>query len=343
LFTYSSAFDNAAWTKTSCTITAAADISPDGTQNASLMVLGTTSTSRYMGQAITFTAASYTYSVYAKYYGTRYISLNQGNATYCSFDLLNGVAGTPTGLGSPTVSIQNAGNGWYRCSMTWTASAAVGAVYIVATNTFTATTIPVFAGNGFDGYLIWGAQVELAPSATSYIATTSAATTRTVDSASMTGTNFTSWYNYSGGTVYVEAATGNPQGSITNTAPFAPIIGDGASTNTIFIGYGAGGIQAAVRINNVAVQSPSVQPPGNIAANTFYKTAWYFSGAGNGISTAGQTATTYAQAIVAPAVNQLNIGGSGYGASNNMNGRIKKFAYYPVVLTNTQIQSLSAN
>ena len=73
-----------------------------------------------------------------------------------------------------------------------------------------------------------------------------------------------------------------------------------------------------------------------------YKTAWYFSGAGNGVSSVGQTATTASTAINVPAVNQLNLSGS-IGQSNILNGRIKKFAYYPLPLTNTQIQSLSAN
>jgi hypothetical protein len=158
----------------------------------------------------------------------------------------------------------------------------------------------------------------------------------------MTGTNFTSWYNYSGGTVYVEAASGNPQSSMTIGAPAAPgQISDGSSANLISFGYAAAGINSYVRVNAVNVQNLTVALPTTIAANTFYKTAWYYSAAGNGISSVGQTPTTYATAIVAPAVNQLGIANSTTG--NPLNGRIKKFAYYPLALTNTQIQSLSAN
>jgi hypothetical protein len=338
---YSSAFDNAAWTKTLCTITATADISPDGTQNAQLMVLGTSNAAHYINQVTTYTAAAYTISVYIKYYGQQFIQLQTGANTgvYCNFDLINGTAGTPAGSGSPVASIQNAGNGWYRCSITVTALAAAANNFIIASNSLTATSAPTFAGNGFNGYLVWGAQVELAPSATSYIANTAGtATVRTVDSASMTGTNFTSWYNYSGGTMYLEAASGNPATSV------APVmLNDGVVLNRVGINYVSGGVNTQAQINNVLIQNQTVALPSTIAANTFYKTAFYFSGAGNGVSSAGQTATTYSTAIGAPAVTRIDFATTGNGITGGFNGRIKKFAYYPLALTNTQIQSLSAN
>ena len=338
---YSSDYTNALWTKTGSSITATADISPDGTQNASLLVCSTVSTNHLVTQSIVPTAGSNTFSVYLKYYGLQFVQIyhNNGGNKFCNFDLINGTAGTPSA--STTANIQNVGNGWYRCSITATVTAVSATFVVHASNSLTATIAPTFAGNGFNGYLIWGAQVEAAPSATSYIATVASAQTRTVDAASMTGTNFTSWYNYSGGTVYLEAASGSATGSPISTAPYTIQISDGGTTNQILLCNGATGIYTYSKVNNVLVQNLAVALPATIAANTFYKTAWYFSGAGNGVSSAGQTATTYSTAIVAPAVNQLNIAGT--GNTNPLNGRIKKFAYYPAVLTNTQIQSLSAN
>ena len=340
---YSSDYTNASWTKTACTITAAADISPDGTQNASLMVLGTTSASHQIVQTFTYTAATYTQSAYVKFYGQRFVQLTTNATsfvTYCNFDLIDGVVGTAGGGGSPVGNIQNVGNGWYRISLTITAVAGAAGFYIAAANSSTAGGLPSFAGNGFNGYLVWGAQVEAAPSATSYIANTSIANNRTVDSASMTGANFSSWYNYSGGTVYVEAASGYV-GTVSPPSSF--VISDGTSANYLQFAYTAVGITTAARVNSVTLQSLTVNLPSATVANTFYKSAWYLSGAGNGVSSAGQTATTYSTAVVAPAVNQLNIGALGVTVGNPPNGRIKKFAYYPLALTNTQIQSLSAN
>jgi hypothetical protein len=219
-----------------------------------------------------------------------------------------------------------------------TAVVGTGSFFIAASNSITATYPTSLAGNGFNGYLVWGAQVELAPSATSYIATVASAQTRTVDSASMTGTNFTSWYNYSGGTVYVEAASGNPTTAVSPTSVWFT---DGSTTNQIGFWLSTTGVNTYAKVNNVAVQNLNVALPVASVANTFYKTAWYYSTAGNGVSSAGQTATTYATAIVAPAITTLNLGSQ--AGSSLINGRIKKFAYYPLALTNTQIQSLSAN
>ena len=333
---YSSDYTNAAWTKSNVAITAAADISPDGSQNASLLVMSTTSGSHAISQSVTTTAASWTASIYFKYYGQQYVQIyTLAGTAYCNFDLVNGTAGTPV---NGTVNIQNVGNGWYRCALTVTATAASTLFVFTSSPSLTATANPNATGNGFNGYLVWGAQVEAAPSATSYIATTSAAQTRTVDAASMTGTNFTSWYNYSGGTVYVEAATGNPT---TAATPNSISFNDNSTTNRINFYYSTG-VAIVITVNNVQLQNAVVALPSTIAANTFYKTAWYYSAAGNGVSSAGQTATTTATAISAPAINQLNLG-SQLGSSGLLNGRIKKFAYYPAVLTNTQIQSLSAN
>lgn len=334
---YSSDYTNAAWTKVNAPITAAADISPDGSQNASLMVLNTTSGQHSIAQTITFTAASYTLSFYLKYYGQQFIQLYYSGTVYCNFDLINGITGTPVGS---TANIQNAGNGWYRCSITFTATASSFPVALVAANLLTSGAVPLFAGNGFNGYLVWGAQVELAPSATSYIATVASAQTRTVDAASMTGTNFTSWYNYSGGTVYVEAASGNFSAT---TLPYVLAIGDGSSANTVAIYYSSSGVGTQVRVNSVGLQNAIVALPAAIANNTFYKTAYYYSTAGTGVSSAGQTATTTSTSVSMPAANQLNIANTGYLVGAPINGRIKKFAYYPLALTNTQIQSLSAN
>ena len=343
---YSSDYTNAAWTKGGVTITAAADISPDGMQNAQLMVSNTASSSKYIQQSPTFTASAYTFSVYAKNYAAtaqnflQLTTTSNGNC-YANFDLISGTAGTISG-GANIISsgIQSVGNGWYRCSITWTAGAGSGAnINILQSNSITAAQNVAFTGNGFNGVLIWGAQLEAAPSATSYIANPSnTANTRTVDSASMTGTNFTSWYNYSGGTVYVEAASGNPT---TATSPTSVWFTDGSTTNQIGFWISTTGVNTYAKINNVAVQNLNVSLPSASVANTFYKTSWYFSTAGNGVSSAGQTATTYATAIVAPAITTLNLGSQ--AGQSLINGRIKKFAYYPAVLTNTQIQSLSAN
>jgi len=152
----------------------------------------------------------------------------------------------------------------------------------------------------------------------------------------MTGTNFTSWYNYSGGTIYVEAATGY----FSNSG--AVSISDGTNANRIYLFYTTLAVTNFVSVNGVNLQSNAVNLPSATVANTFYKTSFTYSTAGSSVSSAGQTATSYATAISAPAVNQLNLAVA-LPVGNPLNGHIKKFAYYPTVLTSTQLQSLSAN
>jgi hypothetical protein len=61
----------------------------------------------------------------------------------------------------------------------------------------------LYTGDGYSGIYIWGAQLEAGAFPTSYIKTEASQVTRSADSASMTGTNFSEWYRQDEGTVYV--------------------------------------------------------------------------------------------------------------------------------------------
>ena len=166
LLTFTEEFDNAAWSKNNTTVTANTTVAPDGTSTADLVISNTTGgVAHNIYSSVTISAATHSLSFYAKqggYTGVRVADAATG--TGANFDLANGVVfGTPSA--GFTASIQSAGNGWYRCSITFTATAGANlyGVYIQQTPGTT-----VYAGDGTSGIFLWGAQLETGSTATDY-------------------------------------------------------------------------------------------------------------------------------------------------------------------------------
>ena len=180
---YSQDFSNAVWTANATNLSVSGTLytAPDNTTTANSLILNTSVVSHYIGQAFTpgtLSSTSYTYSQYIKYNGLQFVQLVIGAiGCYCNFDLINVLAGTPSGC---TASIFNAGNGWYRCAITFTGNAGVTAYTdVIASNSLSAGVTPSFAGSGTNGYYVWGAQLEIGTVASAYTPTTTAAITTT--------------------------------------------------------------------------------------------------------------------------------------------------------------------
>ena len=117
LLPYSEDFSNAGWTKTNVTITEN-QIGYDGTNHAYLLE-NTAASGRIFEQLSA--SGNLTYSVYAKAGNTDWMALycNGTAFQYVFFDLGNGVVGTDSSGNASSINIQDAGNGWYRCSITF--------------------------------------------------------------------------------------------------------------------------------------------------------------------------------------------------------------------------------
>jgi len=213
LFLNSSSFDNAAWTKVQTTTSANVAVSPSGIQDADKLIPNTTSNIHYTFQSISDTIAPWTFSIYAKADGYNRIILNAYNTNFVGFNLTTGTIESTLGTGVTSANIEDAGNGWYRCSITSTStSSGVAMTMSVFNAAYTnGNANPIFSGNGTDGVLVWGAQFESGSYATSYIPTTSASVTRNADLVTKTsataligqteGTIFVDFYN-DGGSIY---------------------------------------------------------------------------------------------------------------------------------------------
>ena len=195
---WSSDINNSTWIKAYMDIVSNAITAPDGTLTADKLIPSATpSVLKYTYNPVSVTSGvQYTYSTYAKADEYDKVRIEQGNnGQGVWFDLTNGtVLSNPSSL--PT-TIEEANNGWYRISITFTTVSTTLTAVIAYSNTTSLTV-----GNGVNGGYIWGAQAEAGSYATSYIPTTSASVTRNADVISKTG--ISSLIGQTEGTIFCE-------------------------------------------------------------------------------------------------------------------------------------------
>jgi hypothetical protein len=336
-------FDNSTWAKDFITATANVATAPNGTTTAdkSTPTAGALLTTILQGTTrigATYTAgATLTFSVFAKqaefnrielYFSEGTGTTNYANVTYSLVDgsvvTAAAVAGTFTNPSSTSTSF---GNGWYRFTLTFTTgSGASGRARIAVRDSVSSIGI---TGSGI---LLWGAQVEAGAFAASYIPTVASTVTRDPDDAVMTGTNFSSWYNQSEGTMVAfydttTAVVPTPLGAFsvsdTTTSERMQIRRNSANTNAATIVVDGGTSQY-----NQQVAAAS----GPYRAALAYANS-DFRGVNNGtLATAGTSGTV-------PTVTQAEIG---FGQSiNYLNGHLSSIAYYASRLTDAQLQALT--
>jgi hypothetical protein len=169
LFSYTEDFANVAWSKSNVTITANTTTAPDGTTTAS--TIQNTGTG-YMTQSnLALSANTYTQSIYAKKNNNDWVAIYTSDAgsnySIAWFNLNTGVKGTASAVGTfsaTSSTMTSVGNGWYRCSVTFTKP--------TTTNTDSAVIVPsgdntftrVIGQNAY----IWGAQFELSSTVSTY-------------------------------------------------------------------------------------------------------------------------------------------------------------------------------
>lgn len=274
-------------------------------------------------------STSYTWSVYAKAGEYNWLGLNAYTGlTYRTswFNLSTGVIGTEASGNSSTIT--NVGNGWYRLTVTRTTADTTAYLIILVAN---ADNAPSFAGNGYSGIYIWGAQLEAGGFATSYIPTTTATVTRNTDNTIITGINFTSWFNYNSGTFYAEATSAG------GTGP--RVIGTDSDGGILSLGYGIGGVTS----NHFISGEINLDKNGNKSNTSFnIKSACSYDRTGTSITREGLApATSVNNGITETKISYISLGRQGNGGSV-LNGSIKKIAYYPVRLSDSELRKITA-
>jgi hypothetical protein len=216
--------------------------SPDGGTNAYSLIEGTASGGKIIYDTISVSAGSVTYSLFMKKGDKRYTALLlSGVVTTSMFnvDLENGTGTTATGSFDST-NIEQYPNGWYRISVTATATAGNlnCNVYLMNGSTYNDRN---YTGNGTDKTYIFGAQLEAGSYPTSYIPTSGSAVTRTQDDCILTG--FSSNLGQTEGVLFIDMDNFGQAG--TSYGNFLKIYEDGDSTDKVIIQNSA---EAANRI-----------------------------------------------------------------------------------------------
>ena len=202
------------WTQTNVTVATDATTAPDGNTTADELRANTTSQTYAVQQGFTSTSANHTFSVFAKKDELNYIQLSFANTVnqYANFDLDLGVVGTK-GTAANSSTIEDYGNGWYRCSVHINVGTIPSFGIAIVSSASATWRQNVSAGSATEGVFLWGAQLETSPIATSYMPTTGSPFTRGKDEASMT--NVSGLIGQKEGTLYVEVdfrrATGTNQ------------------------------------------------------------------------------------------------------------------------------------
>ncbi len=318
--------DLTGWSLTATTVTANQAVAPDGKTTAD-EVSHTSSTAQLLYQVGSgITAVDYTASVYVKYVDHQWVRLfaDTGSAW---FDIQNGVIGTEES--GVTALMQDAGDGWYRISVTKTASASsYNLIFLLAA--FDGSTTE---SSGTSAYF-WGAQLEEGSFPTSYIPTSGSTVTRSADVCDIDTTAFA--FNFTEFSWFAEAQTKEIGES------FVHILRGGAATNERFLIQfdSDAAVRALVRHNGV---NKFDQDIGSVLTTTqFVKVALGVKQNDTFFIVDGGDSASDSTVDMPDTIEDVGIGqNTAVGSPGYINGHIKQLTYFARRLDDATLQALT--
>ena len=336
LLVRSGEFDDPRWNKVLGSITVDSAIAPNGALAAEVFIPSASPGLPYSQQTATVTSGTvYTWSVFLKAAGYRWIFLDafDGNNRRSYFDLQTGTVGN-TAPGN-TSTITDFGNGWYRCSMTRSAgSNSVAYAVAVATSNGGISMI----GDGTSGIYLWGAQLEARAFPTSYIPTTASAATRSADVASISGSNFSSWYRQDEGTVFADFRIPFASGT-QRILSFQGSGGEIVNDIPLFV-FSTAGKAVSGNVFSSSVNSGRIDVNENYASSISTRAAYAVKPGDRAITSKGDAVVPASTAFAMPVITTLLIGEQGGGGAV-LNGTIRRLTYWPQRLSNSTLQTIT--
>lgn len=338
---------NASWAKGASTISANSTAAPDGAATADKIQEDNTNAVHFVTQPLAKSALAITYSVtvYLKQAERTFAFLQcddgAGNGALVYFNLVTGAistaaagigAGPFTGI-SATPAVQ-AGNGFWRCNLNFTSNA-VGTLTI-AYGPVAATGTQAYVGTTGSGIFAWGAQVEAAVAASSYIPTVAATISRLSDV-----------LTYPGGGGNVTAAVGT-LGLETTVAPgpagtlYSASISDASVNNRVSIFETAANANANYRVTSGAVAQLANTGLNNYpAAGVLSKQAIRWSVADATAYLNGVLDRTTGAITPPAALTQINVAINETAAGNQLGATCKNLRVWNRALTDAELISVT--
>ena len=334
--------DFSGYSKTQTAIFSNEGTAPDGTNNATKLVEAAGSSFHIIKEVSAFSYTSgdtYTHSAFLKAGTVSVMQLSLpggafGSNGFANFDLANGVLGT---IGSSaTASIEDFGNGWFRCVITATATAtsseAKGTI-IFTNNSTTAGRLSTYAGDTANHVFIFGNQLEEGAFPTSYIPTSGASATRAADVASINTSAF--GYNQDEGTFLAEASTFDDISSA-KCVFFASSSGAHFTDRLNLFFSSSEVVKFDIEVGNTQVANIT---RGSGFLNVFKKMAAAYQENNAALAVTGLDASADTSCTI-PTNTILQIGAFS-NSTTFLNGHIKKIQYFPRRLSDTQLQEIT--
>ncbi len=274
----------------------------------------------------------------------RYVQLTFVNTRftqlgYANFDLQLGTVAVVSGTSADTnraASIENYGNGWYRCRFTATCNSAgtTNGISISLIETSGATRLPTFSGTTTDILYGWGAQTETGSIATSYIPTTTASATRNAEVISLSGA-VSGCIGQTEGTIYAEVDLRNITGNkvivnLSNGTADYRLLLQIQTTNTLYFYSNNGGATTAIATGTVTTGTHKIA-----ASYSSGNVQMYLDGS----FLASGTMSNYPTVSLTDVAIGTRISSGVYGLF--FNDRIRAAALYTTRLTNTELAALT--
>jgi len=322
---------------------------PSGLNQASLVVKDVASADSYSRQSMSFSSGVgtqvVTASVFLKYYNNPWVYLRPAfysgaGATSDQrtwFDIQNGVVGTNN---NENATIEDYGNGWYRCSVTWTIDKSVdlnGYLHIYLANDDNSQQQTVG-----QGYYAYGIQGEELAYPTSYIPSQSSPSTvfgrtRTAETANNCGA--AQDFNDDEGVLFAEILGIGDNQHPSNIYNFVSINNGLNNHNIVAIGYREDTKKFFIVVRGGNTTS-FVEQNLDFEFNKYYRIALKYKSGNSSIFINGDKINDYTQTFSITGLTKLSFdyGGVDYTAAGL---KTKEIKVYPETLNDAELRLLT--